>query len=297
MSTSTAAPMPAAPKAPFVVPALGAVYVIWGSTYLAMRVAVAGLPPFFMASTRFIATGFVLLAILRVRGAPWPTLREWLYAAPVGFLMFVTGNGVVAVAETRLSSGVAAVVVGTMPLWVGAMAPLFGEKASPREWLGLGVGFAGVAVLSLGGELRANPLYAGLLFIAPVSWAFGSLLSKKLPLAKGLMSAATQMVMGGVAMIFVSLVAGESVPTAPPTSALIAWAYLAVFGSLVGYSAYTYLLRHTRPAVATSYSYVNPVIAVLIGAGLGHEHVGPEIVVAVVLIVAATVLVVLGRGR
>lgn len=297
MSTSAAAPIPAAPKAPFVVPALGAVYFIWGSTYLAMRVAVEGLPPFFMASTRFIATGLVLLTILRVRGSPWPTVREWLWATPVGVLMFVLGNGTVAVAETHISSGVAAVVCGTMPLWVGAMAPLFGEKASPREWLGLGLGFAGVAILSLGGELRANPLYAAILFVAPVSWALGSLLARKLPLAKGLMSAATQMVTGGLVMGVVSLVAGEGVPTAPPTSALVAWAYLAVFGSLVAYSAYTYLLRNTRPAVATSYSYVNPVIAVMIGAGLGHEHVGPEIVVAVGLIVAATVLVVLGRGR
>lgn len=297
MSTSAAAPIPAAPKVPFVVPALGAVYFIWGSTYLAMRVAVEGLPPFFMASTRFIATGLVLLAILRVRGAPWPTLREWLYAVPVGALMFVTGNGTVAVAEMHISSGVAAVVVGTMPLWLAAMAPLFGEKTSAREWVGLGLGFAGVAVLSLGGELRANPVYAALLFAAPLSWALGSLLARKLPLAKGLMSAATQMLMGGLVMAVVSLVAREGVPTAPPASALVAWAYLAVFGSLVAYSAYTYLLRNTRPAVATSYSYVNPVIAVMIGAGFGHEHVGPEIVVAVGLIVAATVLVVLGRGR
>jgi drug/metabolite transporter (DMT)-like permease len=297
-STVTAVPVPAAPaRAPLVLPALGAVYFIWGSTYLAMRVAVEGLPPFFMASTRFVLTGLVLLAILKVRGAPWPTRREWLYAVPVGSLMFVLGNGTVAVAEQHISSGVAAVVCGTMPLWAGAMGPLFGERANRQEWLGLVLGFAGVAVLSLGGELRAHPFYAAILFAAPVSWALGSLLARKLPLAKGLMSAATQMVTGGVVMAFVSLVAGERVPTSPPTSALIAWAYLAIFGSLVAYSAYTYLLRHTRPAVATSYSYVNPVIAVAIGAVLGREHVGPETIFAVLLIVAATVLVVLRRSR
>lgn len=298
MSTSsTAAPLSAVPRAPFVVPALGAVYFIWGSTYLAMRVAVQGLPPFLMASTRFLLTGAVLLAALKVRGAPWPTRREWLYALPVGTLMFVLGNGTVAVAEQHISSGVAAVVCGTMPLWVGAMAPLFGERASAREWVGLTLGFLGVAVLGLGGELRAHPFYAVILFLAPVSWALGSLLARRLPLAKGLMSAATQMLAGGVVMGFVSAAAREGVPTSPPASALFAWAYLAVFGSLVAYSAYTYLLRNTRPAVATSYSYVNPVIAVLVGAGLGHEQVGPEILVAVGLIVAATVLVVLGRGR
>jgi drug/metabolite transporter (DMT)-like permease len=297
-STVTAVPVPAASaRAPLVLPALGAVYFIWGSTYLAMRVAVEGLPPFFMASTRFVLTGLVLLAILKVRGAAWPTRREWLYAVPVGTLMFVLGNGTVAVAEQHISSGIAAVVCGTMPLWAGAMGPLFGERANRQEWLGLVLGFAGVAVLSLGGELRAHPFYAAILFAAPISWALGSLLARKLPLAKGLMSASTQMVTGGVVMAFVSLVAGERVPSSPPVSALIAWAYLAIFGSLVAYSAYTYLLRHTRPAVATSYSYVNPVIAVAIGAVLGREHVGPEVIFAVLLIVAATVLVVLRRTK
>jgi drug/metabolite transporter (DMT)-like permease len=296
MSTSsTASGSPE--RAPFVVPALAAVYLIWGSTYLAMRVAVEGLPPFLMASTRFLSVGAVLLAILRLRGAPWPTRREWLYATPVGTLMFVLGNGTVAVAETHLSSGVAAVVCGTMPLWVAAMGPLFKERTSAREWVGLGVGFAGVAVLSLGSELRAHPVYAALLFAAPVSWALGSLLARRLPLAQGLMSAATQMVTGGLVMAAVSLVAGERVPADPPTSALLAWGYLAVFGSLVTYSAYTYLLRHTRTAVATSYSYVNPIVAVLIGALMGNEQLRPEVIGAVALIVAATALVMLGRSR
>jgi drug/metabolite transporter (DMT)-like permease len=296
-STSAAPSLSNAPKAPFLVPALGAVYFIWGSTYLAMRVAVHGLPPFFMASTRFVLTGLVLLTILRWRGAPWPTRREWLYATPVGILMFVLGNGTVAVAETHISSGVAAVVAGTMPLWLGAMAPLFGERATPREWVGLALGFGGVLVLSLGGELTAHPFYGAILFVAPLSWALGSMLARKLPLARGLMSAATQMVTGGVVMGLVSIAAREGVPTHPPASAVVAWAYLAVFGSLVAYSAYTYLLRNTRPALATSYSYVNPVIAVLLGAGLGKERLGPEVLVAVVLVVGATVLVVLGRGR
>ncbi|HEY0882703.1 MAG TPA: EamA family transporter, partial [Archangium sp.] len=139
-------PVAATPR--FVVPALAAVYVIWGSTYLAMRVAVEGVPPFFMASTRFILCGLILLAFLRWRGAPWPTRREWLAALPVGVLMFVLGNGTVAVAEKYLSSGVAAVVCGTMPLWVAAMGRFFGEKTSVREWMALVIGFAGVAILS-----------------------------------------------------------------------------------------------------------------------------------------------------
>lgn len=297
MSTTAATAVAPPPDTRFVVPALGAVYLVWGSTYLAMRVAVEGLPPFFMASTRFVLTGLVLLAFLRARGASWPTWREWAWSAPVGALMFVLGNGTVAVAEKHISSGVAAVVCGTMPLWVGALGPIFKERTTPREWLGLVLGFGGVAVLGLGGELRAEPFSAAILFLAPISWALGSLLARRLPLPKGLMSAATQMLTGGAIMAVVSRVAGEPVPVNPPASAVVAWAYLAVFGSLITYSAYTYLLRTTRPAVATSYSYVNPAIAVAVGAALGGEHVGPETLVAVALIVGATVLVVMSKSR
>ena len=282
----------AAPAPRFVVPALIAVYLIWGSTYLAMRIAVEGLPPFMMASTRFILTGVVLLMFLRSRGSPWPTRREWMYATPVGALMFVLGNGTVAMAEKHISSGVAAVVCGTMPLWVAAMGRFFGEKTSVREWLALALGFGGVAVLSMGGELKAEPFSAVILFLAPISWALGSLLARRLPLAKGLMSAATQMLTGGLVMSVVSVIAREEIPVAPPAASVFAWAYLAVFGSLIAYSAYTYLLANARPSVATSYAYVNPAIAVAMGVGMGGEHAGPEIFVAVALIIAATVLVI-----
>lgn len=260
-----------------------------------MRIAVEVLPPFLMASVRFLLVGGVLLLFLRLRGAPWPTRREWLWSAPVGVLMFVLGNGTVAFAEKHLSSGLAAVVCGTMPLCAAAMGPLFGERASRREWVGMGLGFAGVAVLGLGRELRAEPLHAAALMVAPIAWAAGSLLARRLPLPKGLTSAATQMITGGVATGLVSLGLSERVPEAIPLRVVLAWLYLCVFGSLVAYSAYTFLLRATRPAVATSYSYVNPAIAVVIGATLGGETVGPEMIVAVVFIVAATALVVLGR--
>lgn len=284
-------PSPAA-NSRLVVLSLAAVYVIWGSTYLAMRVAVEGLPPFMMASTRFILTGTILLLFLKLRGTAWPTMKEWLYATPVGSLMFVLGNGTVAVAEKHISSGVAAVVCGTMPLWVAALGRFFGEKTTSREWLALVLGFTGVAVLGFGGELRAEPFSALILFLAPISWALGSLLARRLPLSKGLMSAATQMLTGGLVMGVVSVVAQEKVPVSPPVSSVLAWVYLAVFGSLVAYSAYTYLLNNARPAVATSYAYVNPVIAVAMGVGMGGEHAGPEVFIAVALIVAATVLVI-----
>lgn len=286
---------PAPSESRFVVPALAAVYLIWGSTYLAMRVAVEALPPFMMASVRFVLVGVVLLAFLKIRGAPWPTRREWALSLPVGVLMFVLGNGTVAMAEQHISSGIAAVVCGTMPLCAAAMGPLFGERATSREWIGLVLGFAGVAVLGFGKELRAEPLYAALLCVAPLAWAAGSMLARRLPLPKGLMSASTQMITGGLAMAVVSAAVGEQAPAEIPLRAGLAWIYLCVFGSLVAYSAYTYLLRATRPAVATSYSYVNPAIAVFMGAVMGGESIGPEVIVAVLLIVGATAMVVVGR--
>ncbi|MCU0701349.1 MAG: drug/metabolite exporter YedA [Myxococcaceae bacterium] len=279
----------------WVVPALAAVYLVWGSTYLAMRVVVEVLPPFAMAAARYLSVGLVLLVFLTARGAAWPTGRQWLLSVPIGGLMFLLGNGTVAFAEKHLSSGIAAVVCGTMPLWVAALGPLFGERATVREWVGLGLGFAGVAVLGLGRELRAEPLHAAVLLIAPIAWAAGSMLSRAWPMPKGLMSAATQMIAGGALMGLVSLALGEQVPTVIPLKVTLSWLYLCVFGSLVAYSAYTYLLGATRPAIATSYSYVNPVIAVLMGALLGGEAVGPEVIVAVLLIVSATAMVVVRR--
>ncbi|MDX2008921.1 MAG: drug/metabolite exporter YedA [Myxococcaceae bacterium] len=279
----------------WVVPALAAVYLVWGSTYLAMRVVVEVLPPFTMASARYLSVGLLLLAFLKARGAAWPTARQWLLSVPIGGLMFLLGNGTVAFAEKHLSSGIAAVVCGTMPLWAAALGPLFGERATLREWVGLGLGFSGVAVLGLGRELRAEPLHAAVLLVAPIAWAAGSMLARAWPMPKGLMSAATQMIAGGALMGLVSLALGERLPATIPLKVTLSWLYLCVFGSLVAYSAYTYLLRATRPAIATSYSYVNPVIAVLMGALLGGEAVGPEVIVAVLLIVSATALVVVGR--
>jgi drug/metabolite transporter (DMT)-like permease len=288
---------PEAQSTRWVAPALGAVYLVWGSTYLAMRVVVAAVPPFAMASARYLAVGLFLLLVLKLRGASWPTARQWAWSVPVGALMFVLGNGTVAFAEKHLSSGIAAVVCGTMPLWAAALGPLWGERATPREWAGLALGFLGVATLGLGRELRAEPLHAAVLLLAPIAWAAGSMLARAWPLPKGLMSAATQMTTGGAMMGLLSLALGERVPDRVPLEVVASWLYLCVFGSLIAYSAYTYLLKVTRPAVATSYSYVNPVIAVLLGALFGGERAGPEVIAAVLLVVSATAMVVLGRAH
>jgi drug/metabolite transporter (DMT)-like permease len=297
-STSLAVSGPRAARFdPRLILSLLAVYVIWGSTYYAMRVAVHGLPPMLMGSMRFIAAGLTLLAIARWRGGAWPTARHWLRSVPAGVLFFVGGNGFVAIALTTIDSGVGAVVCATMPLWAALIASATGERAGAREWFGLAVGFAGVVVLMGGVSVGGDPVHMILLVLSPVAWAGGSILMRRLPLPPGGISAGLPMVTGGVALGVVALARGEWFVAAAPLGAWLALLYLAVFGSLIAFSAFDWLLHHTRPAVATSYAYVNPAIAVLIGGAIGGEVLGLSTLVATGLIIAAVALVVTARKK
>ena len=270
---------------------LAAVYVIWGSTYLAMRIAVADLPPMLMASMRFVAAGLVMLLIAMRRGATVPGVREWLRVAPIGVLLFVGGNGFVAIAETSVSSGGAAVVCALMPIWVGVLGYFFGDRPTRREWLSLVIGFLGVFVLMGGPSLAGRPLHVFLVMLAPVAWALGSRLARRLPGHQDtFMLPAMEMLTGGVALALVAALRGERLPLHASTGSWIALAYLWVFGSLVAFTAYNWLLRNTRPVVATSYAYVNPIIAVVIGAALSGEPLGISTLGANALIVGAVML-------
>ena len=280
---------------PRLILSLLAVYLIWGSTYYAMRVAVTGLPPLLMGALRFIAAGAILLGVARLRGAAWPTARHWLLSLPIGALFFVGGNGFVAIALTTIESGVGAVAVATMPLWAALLATAVGERMTAREWLGLGVGFAGVVVLVGGVDVGGDPLHVLFLILSPVAWAGGSVLSRKVALPGGGVSAALPMITGGAALGVVALLRGEEIAAGAPAEAWIAVLYLTVFGSLIAFSAFHWLLLHTRPAVATSYAYVNPAIAVLIGVLVGGESFGATTAAATALIIAAVALVVRGR--
>jgi drug/metabolite transporter (DMT)-like permease len=251
--------------------ALMAVYVIWGSTYYAMRVALRLLPPFLMAGPRFLIAGLILLVALRMRGATMPTAKEWRGASIVGVLLLVFGNGLVAIAQRTVDSGVAATVVATMPLWIVAMGTAIGDRPTIREALGLLAGFVGIVILRGGGDLTFHNINSIVLLFAPISWAFGSLLSRKIEMPKGPMTTAAQMIAGGSVMIVIAIVRGER-PVADPTpETVFALAYLVLFGSIIAFSAYGYLLRKTRAAVATSYAYVNPLVALALGSALGGE--------------------------
>jgi len=252
--------------------ALFGVYVIWGSTYLAIRISVETLPPLLMAGIRFIAAGSAMYLWLRWRGAPRLTGREWAAAAGTGVLLLTLGNGALAAAEQTVPSGLAAVMVSSVPLFAAVFAGMGGEWPGRREWLGLALGTAGVVLLNLEADMRGSPAAALLLLLSPVAWALGSVWSRTAPLPKGAMASAAQMLMGGAALVVGGLAFGERLPAHPSTRSLLAIVYLAVFGSILGFTAYGFLLRTVRPALATSYAYVNPALAVLLGVALAGEH-------------------------
>jgi drug/metabolite transporter (DMT)-like permease len=287
-----------APPAARVALALAAVYVIWGSTYLAIRFALeGGFPPFLLGGIRFLVAGTLMLAFLRWRGVPLPTGRQWRNAAVMGGLMLLLGNGMVNLAETQVSSGLAAVTVASAPLWMAVFAAMRGDNPTRLEAVGLGIGFVGVVWLSTGGSLTGAPMGLVALLVASVSWSFGSIWSRGRDLPSPFMSAAAQMLCGGVMMLEVGLAMGERLHGLPTAHAIGAFWYLVVMGSLVGFSAYIWLLHHVRPALAGSYSYVNPAIAVALGAWLAHERFGLRELVAMGVILAGVVALTLAKAR
>ena len=278
-----------------VIAALGALYFIWGSTYLAIRFALDGFPPLLMAGARFVLAGGALFLALRARGEPNPAPREWGAALLVGSLL-TGGNALVVVAEQWVSSNVAAVAIASVPLWAVLFAGLWGRWPAKGEWVGLAIGLLGVALLQAKGELRASPVGAIVLMFATASWALGSMWGRRLPLPKGMMASACEMLAGGMVLLAASLVHGERMTGLPPPKALAAFLYLVSFGSIVAYSAYTFLLERVRPSLATSYAYVNPVVAVGLGAAIGGEAIAPTAVWALALILTGVGIVATRRG-
>jgi drug/metabolite transporter (DMT)-like permease len=268
---------PAAPAASLVTVCLASVYLAWGSTYLAIRVALTSLPPFLLAGVRALVAGALLLAWNRWRGGGATTPRAARNAAFVGLLMVAGGNGLVTWAEQWVSSGLAAAIAASGSIWLVLMLACLGERPTRGEQAGIAIGFAGVVLLNLEGELRASPAGALGLLGATLSWAAGAVLTRRLELPKGALFVAIELLAGGAAMTAGGLLAGERIDPALVTArGLAAWAYLVVAGSLVGFTAFTFLIRNVRPALATSFVYVNPVVAVLLGAALAGEHVSPS---------------------
>jgi len=277
--------------------ALLALYVIWGSTYLGIRFALESYPPFLLAGLRFLIAGLLLLAVLRVRGVPMPSLRQWRNAGITGVLLLGFGNGLVCFAEQHVSSGIAAVAVACVPLFIALFAGAYGEWPSRMEVFGLVIGFVGVIVLNLGGSLSGTPLGALTLIVAAICWAFGSAWSRKQDMPSGPMNTTVQMLCASVALLLVGGLSGEKLPTHPSLHATLALAYLVVFGSIIAFSAYLYVLKHARPAIASSYAYVNPPVAVIFGALLADERVHALDLLGMAVILVGVGLITLFRQR
>lgn len=280
--------------------ALLAVYAIWSSTFFALRFMVADLPPLSGSGVRFTLAGAVLYAVLRLRGAAGLSLRQWLLCAGIGTLMFFVGNGFVAIAAQQVPSGMTAMSIGTVPLFLAAMESGLGQPTELRKWIGMTLGFAGVTIIGLAdGAAPSSALI--LLLVAPIGWAAASLVvrrhsSDRVPaharLPSGPIAGAAQLMGGGVALYVGGTLRGEQFDAVPGTPALIAFAYLVVFGSIVAFSCALYLLRNASASVATSYAYVNPVLAVALGAWLGGERVSPSVLLAGGLVVCGVALLV-----
>lgn len=272
--------------------ALGALYVIWGSTYLAIRFALeGGFPPFLLGGVRFVVAGTLLYAFLRWRGVAAPTRVQWRNLWPMGLFMLLLGNGMVNLAETTVSSGMTAVLVSSSALWLAVFAAFRGDRPTRVEWLGLAIGFVGVLWLNAGSSLTGTPMGLAALLVACVAWAYGSVWSRDRDLPSPFMSSAGQMLCGGVLMLVLGLGLGERFHAVPTGHAIGAFWYLVVFGSLAGFSSYIWLLHHVRPALAGSYAYVNPAIAVLLGAWLAHEQFGQHELVAMGVILLGVLVI------
>ena len=278
---------------------LAIVYVVWGSTYLAIHFVVDGIPPLVSSALRNFCAGPILLAFLKWRGAPWPTLRQWRNGALIGFMMMGLGHGFVCLAETRVPSGLAALIISGTPVFAILFAwSLFGVRPRVLEWLGIVLGLAGMGLLNLDMHAAASPLYIGLLFIGGAAWAAATVLQPRLDLPKGPMSAAVQMLGGGASLVAMAALHGERLDVAAvPLSAWLALAYLVVFGSLVAYTAFVYVIGHSRPALATSYAYVNPVVAVGLGVLFAGERVSGPMLAGMAVILAGVGLVMVGSAR
>ncbi len=283
--------------------AFALVYVIWRSTYLGIRFAIETIPPFLMAGVRFVIAGGILYAFVMLRGARAPSRRQWIAASIIGALLLLGGNGAVVWAELRVPSGLVALLVATEPLCVVLIdwARPKGLRPQPGELLGLVLGFAGVAILVspvplTGGSLEIDPVGAAVVLFAAVSWALGSIYSRHAPAHESaFLMTGMKMLTGGLLLLLAGTFAGEWSRLDVGAISAKSWfalGYLIIFGALIGFTAYIWLLKNTTLPRASTYAYVNPIVAVLLGWMLASEPMNGRVIAAAAVIVAGVVIVV-----
>lgn len=298
MKTATSTPRISRRPRALIVGALLAVYVIWGSTYLGLRFGLESFPPFLLNGFRFLIAGAILIVVLMSRGKARATRRQWWNAARMGVVLLVGGVGLVTIAEDLgVGSGIAATAVAVIPVWIALISGLFGDWPHRREWIGLAIGLAGVLVLAQESDFQSSTMGMVLLMISPIIWAFGSIWGARLDLPDSSMTTAIQLLSAGVVMTLIGPLVGERITEPPTTAAWIALGYLAIMGSLVAFTAYIYLLKTVRPALSTSYAYVNPIVAVALGVTLGRETLTGPVFIALPLILTSVALVATTQRR
>ena len=301
MSQSVSIPRPS-PAA--VVIAFAAVYLVWGSTYLTIRISIESMPPFLMAGARFMLAGALLYAFVRRPGTAREhiTARQWRSALIIGACLLLVGNGVVTWGEQYVGTGLVALIVATVPLWMAVFAPLFG--GSRMRWtaaLGIAIGLAGVGLLLRPGGAAPTEWQTYVIPASPLLWALGSLYAQHAPMPRQALTAtAMEMLAGGALLFIVGLASGElgrlHLSAITPAS-WWAFGYLVLIGALVGYSAYIWLLHHVSSTAASTYAYVNPLVAVILGAIILGEPVGWFTIVAGGMIIVAVAFILLSRRR
>ena len=292
----------AEPKRIKLIIAFAALYLIWGSTYLGIFFAIQSIPPFLMAGARFLLAGLIMFAIARTQGPLKSTWSDWKTSLIVGACLLLGGNGGVTISEKFIETGVASLIVATVPIYMTLLGWLIGMTPRPHPivWVGLAGGFLGVAVL-LGPELRFSAgsraaIGMSILLVTSFIWSAGSLYSRSAKhVASPFFAAAQQMFCGGLLLILVGVFAGEPKhfhPDKITPPSLGAFIYLVLIGAIVGYTAYFWLLRHCDPAKVATYAYVNPIVAVLLGALFAHETLTLRTLLAGALIIGSVALII-----
>jgi drug/metabolite transporter (DMT)-like permease len=284
-----------------IVVAMLAIYLVWGSTYLAIRFAVETIPPFIMAGTRYLIPGILLLVWRRLAGDPAPTRKQWIAGSIVGLFLLLGGNGLVSWAEQRVDSGVAALIIGTAPIWM-----VIFDAALARKWprwqviVGLLAGFGGIILLVgpdslFGGYPRYDLVGLGILMLAALFWSIGSIYSRDADLPRSpLLGTGIEMLAGSAGLYLTSLVSGEWKTfniTAISQHSLLGLLYLILFGTLVGFVAYTWLLRNAPISLVSTYAYINPLVAILLGNWLAQEPLNWYVVLSAAIIIGSVVLI------
>jgi drug/metabolite transporter (DMT)-like permease len=267
-----------------------AVYVIWGTTYFAIKVGIEGSPPFFLVGTRFLTAGGLLMAWQALRGRPMPTARQWRGAAFLGFLLLVVGNGGVAVAEHSVSSGATVALISIMPLATALWSGLFGQWPRRLEWVAIALGGIGAAVMLMGRDLQGSITGTLVILLSTTCWSLGTVLARRIDLPQGPTGFGAEMLAAGLLALTLSALLGEhwTLPDSPRI--WWAWTYLVVFGSLIAFSAYRFVVERVSPTLASTYAYVNPPVALFVGWWLGHESFSSNTLLGLPIVLGSVAL-------